>query len=224
MVVKVGHIPFTWEKEYYERRKRICLRLQRPSGLLLRERWEMGRLSFFKFTYFDREGERERENMSRGGAEREGQRESQAGSGLFAWSLTRGLNSWTPKSSPEMKPRVVHLTDWAIQVPQDMGRLWICEVERRKEYPNWGRDDRRMIWRWRHMASMNLGRTQHSNGLSPWWWKGRGGFKVTFLPQRVDGATRGGWHQCGWGARMSYRNEQHCERARENGLVDYWIN
>ena len=51
----------------------------------------------------------ERESMW-GGAEREGDRESQAG-------LTRDSISWTMRSWPELKSRVGRLTDWATQAP-----------------------------------------------------------------------------------------------------------
>ena len=46
------------------------------------------------FIYF----ERERESASRVGAEREEERESQAGSGMSAQSLMQGLNSQTLRS------------------------------------------------------------------------------------------------------------------------------
>ena len=48
--------------------------------------------------------------------EREGERESQAGSTLSAEPDT-GLNLTTVKSWPELKSRVGHSTDWATQVP-----------------------------------------------------------------------------------------------------------
>ena len=47
--------------------------------------------------------ETERDSMSRGGAEGEGDRESEAGSELSAQSLMWGLNSQTMKSRPEPK-------------------------------------------------------------------------------------------------------------------------
>ena len=47
--------------------------------------------------------ERERERMSRGGAEREGDRGSEAGSALSPQSPTRGSNSQTTRSWPEPK-------------------------------------------------------------------------------------------------------------------------
>ena len=60
---------------------------------------------------------RERESTHTGGAEREGDRESQAGSTLSSQSLMWGSNSWTERSWPELKSRVGHLTDRATQVP-----------------------------------------------------------------------------------------------------------
>ena len=65
--------------------------------------------------YFEREKERESEHMSRGGAEREGERESQAGSALMA--QMQGLNPRTVRSRAEPKSRASRLTDWAPQVP-----------------------------------------------------------------------------------------------------------
>ena len=71
---------------------------------------------FFKFVfiYF----ERDRDSTSGGGAEREGDRESQAGSALSAWSPLWGSNSQnreitreTVRSRPEPKPRVGRLTE-----------------------------------------------------------------------------------------------------------------
>ena len=56
---------------------------------------------FLKFIYFERE--REREN--KGGAEREGKRESQSDSFLSAQSPMRGSNPQTMRSCPEPKPR-----------------------------------------------------------------------------------------------------------------------
>ena len=56
-------------------------------------------LSIYLFIYFERERERERE--SRGGAERKGERESQAGSMLSAWSLTWGSIPQIVRSWPE---------------------------------------------------------------------------------------------------------------------------
>ena len=61
--------------------------------------------SFFKNVYLFLE--RERENMSRGGAEREGDTESKSnqapGSELSAQSPMWGLNPWTTRSWPELK-------------------------------------------------------------------------------------------------------------------------
>ena len=60
---------------------------------------------------------RETERASWGGAERQGERESQAGSVLSAHSLTRGSKSRTMRSWPELEPRAGCLTDWATQAP-----------------------------------------------------------------------------------------------------------
>ena len=62
--------------------------------------------------------------MSRGGAERERQRESQAGSTMSAWNPMWGSNSRTTRSWPEPKSRC--LTDWATQAPQ---QIFICMVK-----------------------------------------------------------------------------------------------
>ena len=53
---------------------------------------------------------RETESMRRGGGEREGEREFQAGSALSAWSQKWGLNPWTVRSWPELKLRIGCLT------------------------------------------------------------------------------------------------------------------
>ena len=60
---------------------------------------------------------REKESSSRGGAEREGERKSQAGPHLSVWSLMQGSNSQTVRSWPGPKSRAEHLTDLATQVP-----------------------------------------------------------------------------------------------------------
>ena len=52
------------------------------------------------------------------GREREGERESQAGSALSIQSLIWGLIPGTVRSWPKPKSRVSHLTDWATQVPR----------------------------------------------------------------------------------------------------------
>ena len=56
-------------------------------------------------------------HTSRGRAEREGERESQAGSSLSVQSLTWSSISRIMRSWPEQKSRVRCLTDWATQVP-----------------------------------------------------------------------------------------------------------
>ena len=64
------------------------------------------------FIYF------ERDRMSRGRAEREGDRESQAGSMQLAQRAPHGVRIHeTIRSRPEPKSRVRCLTNWAIQVP-----------------------------------------------------------------------------------------------------------
>ena len=73
---------------------------------------------FFKFIYFERERGRE------GGADREGERESQAGSTLPAQSPTWGSNLRTLRSRPEPRSRVGRSTDWATQVPP--GWIYFC--------------------------------------------------------------------------------------------------
>ena len=52
-----------------------------------------------------------REKASGRRAEREGEREYQAGSALSAQKLMRGLNPWTVRSWCELKPRVGCLTE-----------------------------------------------------------------------------------------------------------------
>ena len=47
--------------------------------------------------------ERQRQSMSRGGTEREGDKESEAGCELSAQSLMRGSNPQTVRSGPELK-------------------------------------------------------------------------------------------------------------------------
>ena len=56
-----------------------------------------------------------RESTIMRGTEREGERESQAGSILSVQSPTRGPIPRTVRSWPEPKSRVGHLTDWATQ-------------------------------------------------------------------------------------------------------------
>ena len=66
------------------------------------------------FIYFERGWEWMGE---RGGAEKERERESQAGFVLSAQSLLQGSIPWTLRSWPEPKSRIGHLTDWATQAP-----------------------------------------------------------------------------------------------------------
>ena len=91
---------------------------------IIRDYWNTKRLInsdylclkfFLKYVYLFWE----RERVSRGGAERKGERELQASSALSAQIPTRGSNSQTASPRHEPKPRVEHLTDWATQVPSD---------------------------------------------------------------------------------------------------------
>ena len=59
----------------------------------------------------------DRESLCRGGAERRGNRESEAGSVLMADSPMQGSDSGTMRSWPKPKSRVGCLTDWASQEP-----------------------------------------------------------------------------------------------------------
>ena len=61
--------------------------------------------------------QRERERENKLGAEREGDRESQAGSMPSVQSPMQGSNPQTMRSWPELKSRVRGLTHWATQVP-----------------------------------------------------------------------------------------------------------
>ena len=62
--------------------------------------------------------ERERQSVSKGGAEREGDTESEAGSGL--WAVSTELDAGLELTDHEIMTQVEvrHLTDWATQVPQ----------------------------------------------------------------------------------------------------------
>ena len=90
-------------------------RLERRSKL-----WSRVHLLLFKkkklmFIYF---WDRERQSMSGGGAEREGDTESEAGSRLWTVSAepTTALELMTMESWLELKSDR-HITDWATQVP-----------------------------------------------------------------------------------------------------------
>ena len=74
--------------------------------------------SFWHFQIFKRLFilERERENKWRG-PEGDGKREPQADSPL-SLEPNAGLDSTTPRSWPELKPRVKHSTKWATQALQ----------------------------------------------------------------------------------------------------------
>ena len=83
---------------------------------------------FFNVYLFLRE--RERQSISRGGAEREGDTESEAGSRLRAVS-TEPIAGLEPTDREIMTwAEVGHPTDWATQAPQ---RLFIFETERERE-------------------------------------------------------------------------------------------
>ena len=73
--------------------------------------------------FWQRERETDRQSMSRRGAERQGDTESEQapGSELSAQNLTWGSNSRTVKSWPEP---VGSLTNWAIQVPFKLKQFW----------------------------------------------------------------------------------------------------
>ena len=62
-----------------------------------------------------------RERESRGGTEREGDKESQSGSALPMQSPMWGSNSQSLRSWPEPKSRVRWLTDWATKVALTSG-------------------------------------------------------------------------------------------------------
>ena len=61
-----------------------------------------------------------------GAGQKEGERESRAGSALSAQSRMRGSSSPAVRSWSEPKPRVGCLTNWAIQVPLGMAFLISC--------------------------------------------------------------------------------------------------
>ena len=81
---------------------------------------------FFKCVFnFEREREsRERQRVSRGGAKREGDTESEAGSKLWAVSteLDVGLELMSCKIMTQAEVR--RLTDWATQAPLDSVNSW----------------------------------------------------------------------------------------------------
>ena len=80
---------------------------------------EMTFLFLNLFIYFEREGEK----ASREETEREGERESQAGSMLSAQSSMWGSNPQTIRSWPKLKPRVGCLTDWPRHPRDDILKL-----------------------------------------------------------------------------------------------------
>ena len=91
----------------------LCCPIEQPSAVTSASKEIAFYNSKKEFIYF---WERE----SRGETEREGDRESQAGSALRAQRPTHGLNSGIARSWPELKSRVGHLAHWATQVSQEM--------------------------------------------------------------------------------------------------------
>ena len=73
------------------------------------------------FIYFERE--RERMWVGEGQREKEREKESQAGSVVSVQSQTQGSNPQTVRSWPELKSRVIGLTDWATQAREELGIL-----------------------------------------------------------------------------------------------------
>ena len=77
-------------------------------------------IDFFNVYLFLRDRDRERQRETAwGGSEREGDRDSEAGSMLLAQTPVWGLNPQTMRSWPELKPRVGRSTDWATYVPHN---------------------------------------------------------------------------------------------------------
>ena len=74
--------------------------------------------------------ERQRDNMSRAEAEREGRRESQTGSVLTAQSLMWSLIPQIMRPWPELKSRVGCLTTWATQAPLRFYFLSTLSIQR----------------------------------------------------------------------------------------------
>ena len=70
----------------------------------------------------------EKKSVSGWGAEREGEREYEAVSVLSVQSRTRGSNSQTVRSWPELKSRVRSPTNWATQAPQEW-RLFLLILQ-----------------------------------------------------------------------------------------------
>ena len=77
---------------------------------------------------------RERDTESRGGADREGDTEAQAGSTPSAQSLTWGSNSRTVRSCPEPKPRV-RCSDAQLTEPSGRPRTQTLEIIRNMSPP-----------------------------------------------------------------------------------------
>ena len=76
------------------------------------------------FVYFwHKERERERQSMSRGGAERGGDTESEAGSRLWAVSTEPNVGLKLTDREIMTWAEVRHSTDWATQAPRLFGRF-----------------------------------------------------------------------------------------------------
>ena len=73
--------------------------------------------NFFNVYLFLRERERERQRASRGGAEKEGDTESEAGSRLRAVGTERDVGLELTNRESMTWAEVGRLTDWATQVP-----------------------------------------------------------------------------------------------------------
>ena len=71
----------------------------------------------------ERERERERQSTSRGGADREGDTESEAGCRLWAASTEPDVGPELTNCEIMTWAKVGRLTDWAIQVPHDMAGI-----------------------------------------------------------------------------------------------------
>ena len=80
-------------------------------------KWSNFKKIFFTVYLFLRERERERQSTSRGGAEREGDTESEAGSRL--WAVSPEPDAGLEPTDREMMTwaKVRHLTDGATQAP-----------------------------------------------------------------------------------------------------------
>ena len=104
---------------------------------------------FFYVYLFLRERETERQSMSWGGAEREGDTESEAGSRLWVVSTEPDMGLDTNYEITTWA-EVRHLTDWATQVPlNDVFKCLFIYFEKEREYMcvharGWGRERKSM--------------------------------------------------------------------------------